>query len=252
MSGAAIPSGLPNDPAGRDAMAGEYVLGTLDARNAGRVAIAMQSDPAWRDAVIAWEDRLGPLATLARPEAPPPNVWERIEARIAPAESPRVKRERRLDWLWRGWAIGASVVTAGLAAFTFYPSLGVMLNLRADTRMMTVLVSDRNVPGIMAEVSRRGDLRLNTVPAATGRQLQAPSGRTLQVWALAPGATAPTSLTVLPHEPGKVITIPASRITPVPGMLIEISVEPEGGSPTGRPTGPVVFIGRLTLAGPDS
>jgi anti-sigma-K factor RskA len=104
----------------------------------------------------------------------------------------------------------------------------------------------------MAEVGRRGELRLNTMPAATGRQLQAPSGRTLQVWGLAPGDRAPTSLAVLPHEPGKVVTIASPRITPAPGMLIEISVEPEGGSPTGRPTGPVVFIGRLTLAGPDS
>jgi anti-sigma-K factor RskA len=243
MSGTS-PAGLPNDAAGREAMAGEYVLGTLDARNAARVTVAMQSDPAWREAVAAWEDRLAPLAALARPEAPPPNVWDRIETRIAPAESPRQKRERRWSWLWRGWAIGATLATAGLAAFVFYP--------RAETRMMTVLVADRNMPGIMAEVGRRGDLRLNTVPAATGRQLQAPSGRTLQVWGLAPGAQAPTSLAVLPHEPGKVITIPASRVTPVPGMLIEISVEPEGGSPTGRPTGPVVFIGRLTLAGPDS
>ncbi len=243
MSGT-LPPGLPADAAGREAMAGEYVLGTLDARSAARVAIAIDSDPDWRAAVAAWEERLAPLAALARPEAPPPNVWDRIETRIAPAASPRQKRERRWAWLWRGWALGATLATAGLAAFMFYP--------RAQTRMMTVLVTDRNVPAIMAEVGRRGELRLNTVPAVTGRQLQAPSGRTLQVWGLAPGDRAPTSLAVLPHEPGKVVTIPSPRVTPVPGMLIEISVEPEGGSPTGRPTGPIVFIGRLTLAGPDS
>ncbi|WP_376087849.1 hypothetical protein ACE7GA_15050 [Roseomonas sp. CCTCC AB2023176] len=37
-------------------------------------------------------------------------------------------------------------------------------------------------------------------------------------------------------------------IRPQPGMLIEISLEPPGGSPTGRPTGPILFIGRLTAA----
>jgi anti-sigma-K factor RskA len=31
-------------------------------------------------------------------------------------------------------------------------------------------------------------------------------------------------------------------------MLIEISLEPPGGSPTGRPTGPILFIGRLAAA----
>jgi anti-sigma-K factor RskA len=28
-------------------------------------------------------------------------------------------------------------------------------------------------------------------------------------------------------------------------MLVEISLEPLGGSPIGRPTGPVLYIGRL-------
>ena len=239
------PAGLPADAAGRDALAGEFVLGTLDARTVARVTLAMQADPEWRQAVEGWEDRLAPLTILARPEPPPPNVWDRIETRIAPSDPPRVKRERRWVWVWRVWALGATVAAAGIAGFAYIPRGG-------PPRMMTVLVSDRNMPGITAEFDRRGELRLNTVPAATGRQLQAPSGRALQLWALAPGATAPTSLAVLPAEPGRGVTIPVPRVTPVPGMLIEISIEPEGGSPTGRPTGPVVFIGRLTLAGPDS
>jgi anti-sigma-K factor RskA len=47
-----------------------------------------------------------------------------------------------------------------------------------------------------------------------------------------------------------VIETPAVR--PRAGMLIEISVEPPGGSPTGRPTGPILFYGRLSEAGPNS
>jgi anti-sigma-K factor RskA len=33
------------------------------------------------------------------------------------------------------------------------------------------------------------------------------------------------------------------------GQLFEISVEPEAGSPIGRPTGPVLFIGRTVAVG---
>ncbi len=238
------PGGLPTDAAGRDALAGEYVLGTLDARTAARVTVAMQADPEWRLAVEDWEARLAPLALLARPEAPPPNVWERIETRIAPAVTPRLKRERRWVWVWRAWALGATAAAAGIAAFAFIP--------RGPERMMTVMVTNRDVPGVYAEVDRKGVMRINTSPAVSGRNLQAPSGRVLQLWALAPGATAPTSLLVLPAEPGRVVIIPAPRVTPVPGMLVEISVEPEGGSPTGRPTGPIWFIGRLSLAGPNT
>ena len=60
------PGGLPTDAVGRDALAGEYVLGTLDARTAARVTVAMQADPEWRLAVEEWEARLAPLADGAK------------------------------------------------------------------------------------------------------------------------------------------------------------------------------------------
>ena len=69
----------------------------------------------------------------------------------------------------------------------------------------------------------------------------------LQLWALPPGATAPTSLGLIPAA-GQ-ITVTPETIRPQPGMLIEISLEPPGGSTTGRPTGPVLFIGRLSRGG---
>jgi anti-sigma-K factor RskA len=61
---------IPTDPAERDALAGEYVLGTLDARAAAEVVRAMETDAALRQAVAAWEARLAPLTALAPPEAP--------------------------------------------------------------------------------------------------------------------------------------------------------------------------------------
>jgi len=237
--------GLPTDQAGRAALAGEFVLGTLDARTAGRIIVAMQADPLWRQAVEEWEARLGPLGNLVRPEAPPPDTWDRIETRIAPRVAPRVKRERRWGWIWRVWALGSTLAAAGLAALVLVPR-------PVPDRVMTVMVSDRNAPAFLAEVAPNGALRFNMVPAASGRQLQAPSGRSLQVWGLAPGQTAPTSLLVLEHEPAKLVTIPKPAVVPVVGTLIEISVEPEGGSPSGRPTGPVVYFGRLGLASPDT
>ena len=59
---------IPTDPADREALAGEYVLGTLDARMAREIEQAMPADTALRDAVAAWEARLAPLTALAPPE----------------------------------------------------------------------------------------------------------------------------------------------------------------------------------------
>jgi anti-sigma-K factor RskA len=45
------------------------------------------------------------------------------------------------------------------------------------------------------------------------------------------------------------VNIATPAVQPQKNMLIMISVEPPGGSPTGQPSGPVVFFGRLMPAG---
>ncbi len=226
---------IPADPAERDALAAEYVLGTLDARAAAAVTAALPADAALRAAVEAWEARLAPLQALAPPEAPPPDLWARIEAALpdgAPAAA--APRRARFDW-WRGWALGASALAAGLAAL-------LLLRPPEPTPLMTVLLTSRDQPAWLVAAERDGAIRL----AALNPQPVA-ADRALQLWALPQGATAPVSLGLIPPE-GRVTVTPAD-IRPHPGMLIEISLEPPGGSPTGRPTGPILFIGRLTAAG---
>jgi anti-sigma-K factor RskA len=232
---------LPTDPAAREDMAGEYVLGTADARTAAQIALALRSEPEWRAAVEAWERRLAPLATLAPPEAPPPDSWDRIEARITPKKADS-RPVARVSWLWRGWAVGASLLAAGLAGFMFMPR-------PPPSQLMSVLSSGRNDLAYIADVNRQGELRLVAIPAATGRQPEVPLGKSLQLWGLPPGATVPANLGVLPNDPAAIVTVPRTVARPVPGMLIEISLEPQGGSPTGQATGPVVFFGRLSQAG---
>ena len=227
---------IPTDPQALDALAGEYVLGTLEGRLSAEVATALPSNPALRDAVTAWEARLAPLTELAVPEAPPPDLWRRIEAALpgaaVGAPAPMATPRRRFG-LWQGWAIGASALAAGLAAF-------VLLQPAPEPRLMTVLLTDRDQPAWLVEADRAGIrlASLNTRPA--------PPDRVLELWALPQGATAPTSLGLIPAD-GRITVRPAT-ITPTPGMLIEITLEPPGGSPIGRPTGPIQFIGRLAPA----
>ena len=242
MSGTAFP---PTDPAERDALAGEYVLGTLDAVTAARVLAAMRTDAALRDAIARWEIRLAPLAALATPETPPPALWDRIEAAL-PRQISAPSSAREPWWngkkFWRGWAVAATAVAAGLAVFAVQPRA-------PETRFMTVLVSDRSQPAWMAQVDRNGGLELAAIRPVGAETPSTPPDKVMQLWALPPGATGPTSLGLLPREGGRV-SIAAPAVKPVNGMLIEISLEPPGGSPIGRPTGPILFIGRLSEAGP--
>ena len=240
---------LPTDPAERDALAAEYALGTADARLAAAIAAALPTDAALRAAVEAWEARLAPLTALATPESPPPDLWARIEARIAPlasspappASSPVLRGN--IPW-WRAWAIGATLAAAGFAALAVLPRA-------PETRYMTVLVTDRSQPAWLAQADSSGRLSISTVAAMDGSRPTTPEGRVMQLWGLAPGDPGPTSLGLLPREPGRIV-IDTPALRPRAGMLIEITLEPPGGSPIGRPTGPILFIGRLSEAGPNT
>jgi len=218
-----------------EALAGEYVIGTLDAREAAAVEAALPRDAALREAVTRWEAMLAPLAALAPPEAPPPQLWSRIEASLAPpapAAKPAVPDWRR--WLWPGWALGASAVAAGLAAF-------LVMRPAETPRLMTVLMSQRDQPAWMVQADG------NAIRLAALNPRPVEGDRVLQLWALPQGATAPTSLGLIPASGSFSVT--PGGIVPQAGMLVEISLEPPGGSPLGRPSGPVLFIGRLTAAG---
>jgi anti-sigma-K factor RskA len=68
-----------------------------------------------------------------------------------------------------------------------------------------------------------------------------PAGKTLELWIQPPDAKAPRSLGVLPAA-GRQATLPA---VPAPGTALSVTLEPSGGSPTGAPTGRVVYAGTL-------
>ena len=235
---------LPTDAAGREMLAAEFALGTLDADTSARVTAAIDGDSAWRTAVEAWETRLAPLSALAYPEPPPPDIWDRIEARITP-HRPYVPRGPRTPWVWKAWAIIATLGAAGIAAFTFLPALRV--TGPATVRLVGPMIpaASSRLPVWIIDVDPDGQLRLQSFRGAVGGAAASPPpGRDLQLWGALPGATTFVNLGVLPKNQG-VLTVPLSVLQPVPNMVVEITLEPEGGSKTGRPTGETVSIGRL-------
>ena len=217
-------------PDERDALAAEYVLGTLEAREVVTTREWIERDPEFAGLVAGWEARLAPLHALAVPEAPPSALWARVEASLGLAAPAR----RVFRFPWPAFGLGAGTLAAGLAAF-------LVLRPAPTAPLMTVLLTSQDQPAWLVE-SDRGEIRL---AALNPRGVEA--GRVMQLWALPQGATAPTSLGLVPE--GRRFSVTPSTIRPEPGMLIEITLEPPGGSPTGRPTGPILFIGRLSAAG---
>lgn len=69
-------------PALLDQLAGAYVLGTLKGRARQRFVRLSQAHPVIQQAIVAWENRLLPLALAVTPVTPPKRVWKLIHARL--------------------------------------------------------------------------------------------------------------------------------------------------------------------------
>jgi anti-sigma-K factor RskA len=218
-----------------DGLAGEYVLGTLPLASRREVEAALPTDAGLRAAVAQWEARLLPLVRLAEPAEPSPQLWGRIAGSIAArTHSPRAEASwwDRLG-LWRGLA------AAGFAAAAAMAVVAVQSPLAPAPRYMVVLAAPGSMaPGWVLQSLETGKLRL--VPL---RADPVPAARALQLWTKADGWSGPVSLGLV--EPGKAVDVRLDKLPPLqPNQLFEITLEPRAGSPIGRPTGPILFIGR--------
>ncbi|MGC4076914.1 MAG: anti-sigma factor [Rubrivivax sp.] len=232
---------MNDSPDERSAAAGEYVLGTLDVDERRRFEAALAGDRALQAEVAAWQDRLLPLARHAPPVEPPPGLWPAIEARLGTRPTPRPAAPP--SW-WQRLGFWQSLSGAALAASVLLGSAVLTRPGAPAERYVAVLQAPQGggngwLVDVRVDAQGRGQLRLQ--PVAPGDT--PPQGRSLQFWTKAPGAPGPRSLGLL--RAGGEVALPLERL---PGMraeqLFEITLEPEGGSPLDRPTGPVLFIGR--------
>ena len=72
----------------QDALAAEYVLGTLSADEREHAEALLTLDPGFAASVRMWERRLGELNVMVEAVEPPPELWDKIKAElgvVAPA-----------------------------------------------------------------------------------------------------------------------------------------------------------------------
>ena len=216
-----------------DALAGEFVLGTLD-RDERRAAEArISADPAFRASVAAWEARLQPLADAATPIAPRPNLFDEILARIA-GEGTRAGGDNviMLRRSVRRWRIGATIAAA--AAVLLLAVVVVDRTQAPQTEFVATLTADGKAPAFVLTVDTvKNTLTVRRVADA------APQDKSYELWAVEPGSQ-PKSLGVVEQA-----SLKRSLPYGTKDLVFAVSLEPKGGSATGAPTGPVVFSGPL-------
>lgn len=241
------PTALPDNPNERDAWAAEYALGTLPGPARQLVAEALASDPDMARRVHAWSQKLVPLADLVEPVQPPARLWGRVERSLGwaaahGAADPGAQGPGgRWGWwhnlaLWRGVAVvatTASLVLGGVVLNTPAPGAG-----GQPTYMVVLVAPQDKAPGWVIQANDQRQISL--IPLGV---FEVPADKALEFWTKADGWNAPVSLGLV--KPGQKIQLPLDKLPPLqPNQLFELTLEPPTGSPTGRPTGPIQFIGR--------
>ncbi len=237
------PGGQPYDdpaPGDRDLDAAEYVLGLLPPDQARTIESLASQDGAVAGSIVAWQNRLSPLASAVPPQSPPPELWQRLalaaglqkvsQRRSAPRRS-AAEKAWRSPTLWRIATLGALALAAALAFIVLTPT-------PLPPEPLLAALSPQGSPGavFLVRVGERGQVTV----IAVGRP-NIPIDRSLELWALREGAAAPVSLGLLPGGGRTRLHATVSA-----GTRLLVSQEPTGGSTTGAPTGPVVYAGLVT------
>jgi anti-sigma-K factor RskA len=243
-----------NKPELQDRLAAEYVLGTLRGRARLRFQAWMRDDGALRRSVVEWEARLAPMAAAVSEMKPPQRVWNAIQSRIGTA-NPTPAKNRFWDSIafWRGWGLVATGCAAALlAALALQEPQRIEVPVIEkvvvpDNRMQAAYVAILHAPKdaeklVFVAYATRDSDELWVKKMALGPE---PPQRSYELWGLpAKAGEPPKSLGMLPKEEKGTIKLAATAELALRDFpALAISIEPEGGSTTGLPTGPVIAAG---------
>jgi anti-sigma-K factor RskA len=239
-------------------LAAAYVLGTLRGGAARRFAQLAGEHATLRLMVDEWETRLSPLAVAVTERTPPARLWRAIAARIAATAAAARPVASGSLWanlaFWRGLGVlGSAAAVALLAVLVLRPPELVEVQVPVEVvrflppknetppSYLAVLEDPKtHRPVLLAMAARNSDQLF--IKAVDERPIA--SDKDLELWALPPGAK-PRSLGVIGTVDKSMLKLAASGDAELGNIpMLAVSLEPKGGSPTGGPTGPVLYTGR--------
>lgn len=228
-------------------LAGEYVLGVLDADERAQAKARIAAEPAFARAVQWWETHLTPLAADVRSVEPSAGLWPRIANLIGDVTKPTLWNNTRV---WRGVSAGAlALAAASVAVLVLTPRQAAPPVVAPATpppaAAEVVVINDPTTskPALVATLDHATD-KLILTPVA----MKMPAQRDAELWII-PEGQKPISLGVIPQDAPARIAVPAG----LKGLgtytaTLAVTDEPLGGSPSGAPTGSIRAAGKFAKA----
>lgn len=217
----------------KNALASEYVLGTLHGRARIRFQQLLMQHRSMRHVLWQWESRLNILGSGLPAVQPPAHLWENIQKQLGftglQADAPladnlvRFPQAKVRTWQWfSGVATAAAVL---LAVFLFNPA---STPERVQTQI-AVVQSEK------AQALWSIELGEKTLVVTASESFKPLPDQDYELWMVAADGRPPVSLGLLPKS-GK-LTLPRNvLLDQVKVAALAVSLEPLGGSPNGQPT----------------
>lgn len=216
----------------RDALAAEYALGTLRGPARRRFARLLERDADLQQRVGFWEQALVSMAAGTKPVAPSADSWTAISRRLG-FTATRDSSGSWFGWPLRYWLATAAIVLA--VGLFVLPPLQEQLTFRPDVE---VAIADeaQQVLWVIEADREHNRLRVRSL-----RDVPVADDKSLELWLLLADGGAPVSLGLMPETQGTELELrPQADLRAGNGFAV--SLEPRGGSPTGRATGPILHV----------
>ena len=228
----------PTTPPEPDVAAAELALGLLDGDERAAALRRMLAEPGFARDVERWRAHFGALFASLPAVEPRPALAERVVARLDGS------RATVTPTYWKPFAIASSLAAASLFGLVVTRPLPVapppVVTAAPAPMVAAFMIEGQKAPLVATYDAQGGSL---SMPGP----MPIPAGKSAQLWAIV-GTGAPQPLGLF-HEAGARVEADARSARPMaPGTTLAISIEPEGGSPTGLPTGPVVGSATLVRA----
>ena len=218
----------------RELLAGEYVLGVLSGAARRRFERLMIDSRELRAEVLAWEQRFAAWTLRLEPVEPPRRLWWRLMSEVRKDARPRGAAYR--NTFWRAWAVAATVVIAVMV-------VGERVLPPSEQKPSAIAMVNDSAGQTWWMISVHPEMKRIDMKAVMPSP--APAGHSYELWMLHDSGN-PEPMGILNSDGTASESVSAELLARLDSVkTLAVSLEPAGGSPTGLPTGPVLFTAVL-------
>ncbi|WP_052282512.1 anti-sigma factor [Kluyvera genomosp. 1] len=213
-------------------LAAEYVLGLVDTPTRLQLDKRLNEDDAFAQQVLHWQKAFSGLDAITPESVPSPEIWQKIAQKVnhAPLAPAPIGATT-----WLGWSLAA--ILAGVLIFNL------VQKPETSPAMQPVAILNGTQSNTQFVVSLDKSARVIQVSALN---VTLPQDKNLQLW-LIKGHEPPLSLGLITQPGHNTFRLDDTRLDNQ--TTLAVSLEPVGGSTLIGPSGPVVFVGKVSLSG---